>query len=82
MGPYIWRPNGGAHMSLKPNVFFVMRCVKVPVQYELVSEQTRGVHCCKPWLTVLPTKGFIHISVYFCAFSFCLCTVSQKRQSK
>jgi len=35
--------------------------VKVPVHFEFVSQAT-GSHCCKPWLTVLPSRGFIHIS--------------------
>jgi len=48
--------------------------VQVPVNFEFVSERT-GSHCCKPWLTVLPMRGFIHIGLLSSTFISLVCTV-------
>jgi len=46
--------------------------VKVPVQFEFVSQET-GCHRWKPWLTVHPSRGFIHISQSFIHFTLFVC---------
>jgi len=37
--------------------------LKVPVQFEFINKLNDS-HYCKPWLSIEPSRGFIHISQY------------------
>jgi len=41
----------------------VLSVLKVPVQFEFINKLNDD-HYCKPWLSIEPSRGFIHISQY------------------
>lgn len=45
------------------NVFYCAIVAQVPVQFEFINKLSDN-HYCKPWLTIEPPRGFIHVSKY------------------